>query len=289
MSARRTVDGTKYGAGSNYLWEWYDAMKVTLGLLVCVLGAATALAGSLTPEKMSKWRIVVADDAIPSERYAAEEFKTLFRQLAGTDLPIVAQPKGKSGNIYVGPGAVAKAGKLSFDAAAMGEEALRIRIAPKNMAIAGGRTRGTLYGVYEFFERYCGVRFLTFDQTHVPENAKTQPLPETDFSYTPPFSFRWSYYKENSDRPEFAARLHVNTVIKDEKLGGSTRQTLIGHSYARWINPEKYGKTHPEYFALVDGERKCNIAAASTEPCVTNPEVIDIITQKRPVRTGRES
>ena len=38
-----------------------------------------------------------------------------------------------------------------------------------NIAIAGGRTRGTLYGVYTFLEDYCGARFLTPDNTHVPE------------------------------------------------------------------------------------------------------------------------
>jgi hypothetical protein len=121
--------------------------------------------------------------------------------------------------------------------------------------------------------------FLTADQTHVPDPGRLQPLKEDDFSYTPPFSFRWSYYKENSDSPEFAARMRVNTVVKDEKLGGSTRQTLIGHSYGRWITTEKYGKTHPEYFSLVDVERKCTLDTPGTEPCVTNPEVIDIITQ----------
>ncbi|MBI5092882.1 MAG: DUF4838 domain-containing protein, partial [Candidatus Hydrogenedentes bacterium] len=254
-------------------------MKFALGLLVLLIATGSAFAGTLAVEDMTKWSIVVAQDAIPSERFAAEEFQTLFQKLTGISLPIWDKQHGKSHTIFIGPGAAAAAGKLQFDASTIGEEALRIRVSKDTIVIAGGRPRGTLYGVYEFFERYCGVRFLTCDQVYYPDAAHRQPLAETDFIYTPPFSFRWSYYKENSDRPDFAARLRVNTVPKDEKLGGSTRQALINHAYAKWITPEKYGKTHPEYFALVNGDRKCTGGAGDTEPCVTNPDVIDIITE----------
>lgn len=244
-----------------------------------MLLTSAAFAGEIKPEKMNGWTIVVANDSTAGERYAGEEFQALFRHLTGLDLPIAEKARGKSKNIFIGPGAAATAYKSAFDASGMGDESLRIRIGKKNIVIAGGRPRGTLYGVYEFFERYCGVRFLTADQTCFPDRSRLRPLQEADFSYTPPFSFRWSYYKENADRQDFAARMRVNTVVKDEKLGGSTRQTLIGHSYARWITIEKYGKTHPEYFSFIDGEHKCTGSTAATEPCVTNPEVVDIITQ----------
>ena len=254
-------------------------MKTSTRIVCLFLLGASAYAEGILPDEMNGWSIVVAGDAIPSERYAGEEFKALFRDLTGLDLPVVEKPRGKFKNIYIGAGAALAAGRAGFDVNGMGPETLRIRIQRRNIVIAGGPPRGTLYGVYEFFERYCGVRFLTADETHFPDRGSLQPLLKTDFSYTPPFSFRWSYYKENSDRPDFAARMRVNTVVKDEKMGGSTRQSLIGHSYCRWITTEKYGKTHPEYFAFIDGERKCTLATPATEPCVTNPEVIDIITQ----------
>ncbi|MDX9971416.1 MAG: DUF4838 domain-containing protein [FCB group bacterium] len=254
-------------------------MKFVVGAWVLLCGVAVADEAAIPLDSLSQWSIVVAGDAIPSEQYAAQEFQTLFAQLTGATLPIEQPGHGTSRHIHIGPGAAAAAGDMGFDAAGMGEEALRIRIGRESIVIAGGRPRGTLYGVYEFFERYCGVRFLTFDHTYFPEGAKGLSLPTTDFTYTPQFSFRWSYYKENADRPDFSVRLRNNTVARDEKLGGATRQSLIGHSYASWITPEKYGKTHPEYFAMVDGERKCGGSAVDTEPCVSNPEVIRIITQ----------
>jgi len=98
------------------------------------------------------------------------------------------------------------------------------------------------------------------------------PLPE-------PFSFRWSYYKENSDHPEFAVRQRINTIATDERLGGKTPQNLISHSYYKWINPEKYGQSHPEYFALVDGVRQLSGEGGGPQPCPTEPGVIDVVTK----------
>lgn len=254
-------------------------MKIFSALCLSILSVFPAMAAERLPSDLQEWGIVVAKDASPSERFAADEFQTLFEQLTGARVSLGESSPANGHGIYIGQGAAELAPGIGFDASGMGDEALRIRLDDNNLVIAGGRPRGTLYGVYEFFERYCGVRFLTKDHTWFPEAAAQLPIGNVDFSYEPPFSFRWSYYKANADYPDFAARLRVNTVSRDEKLGGMTGQSLIGHSYARWISPEKYGKTHPEYFALIDGERKCNIAAPSTEPCVTNPEVIDIITK----------
>lgn len=243
---------------------------------VMVLGSISSVA-AVDVLKMQDWTIVCAPDATSSENYAAEEFQKLFKEASGFELLIKDSAPGRWHTIFIGPGAVAKAGRLAFDTAAMGEEGLRIRIGNHNIAIAGGLPRGTLYGVYEFFDRYLGVRFLTADHTYFPERSSLAALKKEDYSYIPTFSFRWPYYWENSNNPGFAAKLHVNTVSDDEKLGGKTHQNLINHSLYQWINPGLQGQTHPEYFALVDGQRKLEVGGGGPEPCVTNPEVIEIV------------
>ncbi len=249
--------------------EWIIAGMMVLGSL-----SAEASVDILT---MRDWTIVCAPDATASEKYAAEEFQRLFKETTGLELLLKDAAPGKKHIIFIGPGAVAKAGRLTFDTSAMGEEGLRIRIGKHAIAIAGGRPRGTLYGVYEFFDKYMGVRFLTADHTHYPERAALPLLEKDDYSYTPTFSFRWPYYWENSNHPAFAAKLHVNTVTDDEQLGGKTHQNLINHSLYQWINPGLQGQTHPEYFALVDGQRKLDVGGGGPEPCVTNPDVIEIV------------
>ena len=86
---------------------------------------------------MAGWDVVIASEASPSDRHAAEEWQRLFARASGIALPLVA-------------------------------EELRLVVGDELIAIAGGQPRGTLYGVYTFLEDYLGVRFLTTDHTHVP-------------------------------------------------------------------------------------------------------------------------
>jgi len=248
----------------------------------CILmaGSVTEASAGLNFKDMKDWAIVVSDDALPSDKYAASEFQSLFKGTTGIELPIVSTPPAKKNNVFIGAGAAMKESPVGFDVEGLGEEGLHIRIKSHNIAIAGGRPRGTLYGVHEFFEKYLGVRFLTCDDTYFPPAPELKPLPRANYTHVPPFSFRWSYYRENVERPDFAARLRVNTVTNDEKFGGVTHQSLINHSLMRWINPAEFGKTHPEYFALVNGERKLDVGGGGPEPCVTNPEVIDIVAER---------
>ncbi len=232
----------------------------------------------LDASEMAGWDIVVADDAIASEKYAAEEFQRFFGQATGLDLPVRNNAETAAGHVYIGPGEAFERSGCAFRTDRMGEEELRIVVKRDRIAIAGGRPRGTLYGVYQFLEDSVGVRFLTPDHTYVPD-ADELKIPCGRFAYRPPFSFRWSYYRQNTEHPEFAARLRVNTVTPDEKFGGKTRQNLINHSLYRQLPVSKYGETHPEYFALVRGERKLDVGGGGPEPCVTNPEVIEIVAE----------
>ena len=223
--------------------------------------------------EMRGWDIVVDSDAIPSEKYAAQEFQRFFEQATSIHLPI--ENNDASNHVYIGKGeALAKSG-VTVDVSGLGEEGLHIIIKRNCIAIVGGRPRGTLYGVYQFLEDELGVRFLTHDHTHVLDCSKPR-IPCREYVYKPPFSFRWSYYAENSKRPEFAARLRVNTVTDDPKLGGKTSQNLISHSFHKLVPFSKYGNDHPEYYALVDGKRDTDTRWAGPQLCVTNLDVIKV-------------
>ncbi len=132
--------------------------------------------------------------------------------------------------------AVAEASAAKSRPAANNEyyDNVRIILRDTNIAIAGGRPRGTLYGVYTFLEDYLGVRFLTIDHTHVPPVGAWRVVGPLDRSYRPPMSFRWSAYAETNgsffvdsgrvgktEVPRFAARLRCNTVTDQQRLGGT--------------------------------------------------------------------
>lgn len=231
--------------------------------------------------KLTGWTIVVGADAIPSESYAAEEFRSILAQASGIDLPVVTTSDQNRQLVLIGPSKMLSDLFPDLDTAAMGPEDLRIVVRDDVIAIAGGRPRGTLYGVYTFLEDYLGVRFLTVDHTHVPRLPDTAMVGPLDRHYSPPLSFRWSYYGETNHSPLLAARLRVNAVGGDDKYGGKTGQSLINHTFGSQIPTAKYGAEHPEYFALRDGQR---LAGGSndwfdTEPCLTNPDVLKIVTR----------
>lgn len=252
-------------------------MSITTRLLsTCIALAVSAAAFALPAKELSNWSILVAPDAIPSEQFAAQEFQSLWQACSGTTLPISNVGETGKNYIVIGPGMAHQCGVNNSD---LGEEGLRIRVSPKAIVITGGRPRGTLYGVYEFFERYVGTRFLTTDHTWFPEDAASREFKTGDYSYVPPFAFRWSYYGENNTNPAFATRMRVNTVATEEKFGGVTPQNLISHSLYHQCPAEKYGKEHPEYFALVGGERKLEMHGGGPELCLTNPAVLDIVTE----------
>ncbi len=239
-------------------------------------GTAEAENKAVTPAAMTAWKIVCDPAATESERYAATEFQRLFQEMTGAVLPVEAAAIAGAGAVFIGPDAVARSGQ-PLDGRALSEEELRIQVGPTALYIDGGRPRGTLYGVYEFFEELCGARFLTFDCTHYPEKAAEQRVPFGTHAVNPTFAFRWSYYGENSRYPDFAARLRVNTVSDDPKLGGRTGYRLVSHNVAYLVPPAKYGREHPEYYALVAGQRRLEQPGGGPQLCMSNPDLIEVV------------
>ena len=165
---------------------------VLIAIFAC--GGLQARATAQTPEgvdlaQLDGWDIVISDDAIASEVYAAEEFQEFFSQASGLKLPIVHKIDRSDRHVFIGLSKMLQASNLSVNNTAdFGDEDLRIVIRDGNIAIAGGRPRGTLYGVYTFLEDYLGVRFLTHDHTHVPVVGENLAIGPLDRVYRPPFA-----------------------------------------------------------------------------------------------------
>jgi len=258
---------------------------MVISLYALMVGSVSAAVPSgVNLSDLANWDIIIAENASPCEVYAAEEFQSHFAQASSIRLPIVSQPALATGgqrHIFIGSSSAMRAGDVGFDTHEFGEEDFRIVVRSDNIAIAGqpqARARGTLYGVYTFLEDYVGVRFLTVDHTYVPAIGTWRVVGPLDRFYHPPLRFRWSYYGETNRNPAFASRIRVNTVTDDKKLGGKSGLNLINHSFHRHLSSQKYGKEHPEYFALVEGERKLEIGGGGPELCLTNPDVLRIVT-----------
>ena len=206
-------------------------------------GPASAVPVGVDLAALDGWDIVVAPDAIASEIYAAEEFRDHLVLAGGPKLPIVHTAERPDRHVFVGPGAAMRRSAVGFGIDGLGGEDLRIVVRDGHIVIAGGRPRGTLYGVYTFLEDYLGVRFLTPDDTHVPPLGPWRRIGPVDRTYRPPLAWRWVAFEDNYARPDFAARLRQNAgeveVVppgtrdwsKVGKYGGRSPIQLVEHTF----------------------------------------------------------
>ena len=227
--------------------------------------------------QVNNFQIVLSADAIPSEKYAAQELQTFYQQATGVQLPIRRVAKD-SGNLFVGRHE--SLSKLGYKIAASrkyGKEELQIIVDKQNIAILGGRPRGTLYGVYTFLEDQLDIRFLTAKVTHIPLAKASQHLKACDYRYKPKFEFRMYLKPELLDAPEFAVRRRQNSTGHQpnpqlrltKKFGGAATGGVFLHN--NFQMPVSF-RDHPEMYGLVDGRRQ------SKQPCLSNPETRRLVT-----------
>lgn len=229
---------------------------------------------TLANKGQSSYRIVVAADAIPSERYAAEELQKYLERISGAKLPIVNDKEPMGANeILIGDNAHLWQLRPMINFTALGTDGFVLRTHNGHLIIAGGKPRGTLYGVYALLEEKLGVRWFTPEVESVPKLSRVS-LPKLDETQVPALEYREVFWREMMRNADFAARHRQNGNHYDlkEKHGG--RKVVyfpFVHSFDMLIPPDLY-KDHPEYFPLIGGQRK----SGYVQRCLSNPDVLKI-------------
>ncbi len=266
-------------------------------MLMCsALGLGAALV--LIPGRAGMGEIVLADHGrtecqivIPREEdsaldYAASELQTFLRDVSGAELPIVAETGAHSGPaILLGPTRKARAQGLVHRARELGQDGVLLKTVGDDLVVLGGGDRGHLYAVYVLLERYMGCRFLAMDCTITPQRSRLV-LPEIDYSYSPPFIYREELYHDMFTW-SFAARLKLNGSNISQCLGrpvpdsGEAIKGILispfAHSAFAMVPPSVHFESHPEYFGLVNGERRSQHTGGQL--CYTHPDVIRLSTE----------
>ncbi|MCX6622470.1 MAG: DUF4838 domain-containing protein [Acidobacteria bacterium] len=240
-------------------------------LLILPLFAAASLAGPLTLAErgQSSYAIGLSRDASPSEKRAAAELQRFLAEMTGARLPVITDQAAPAGQavIAVGESAFTRGLKVTPPKG----ESYVLRTVGKQLVIAGGRQRGTLYGVYGFLDK-LGCRWFTRDVSRIPKRERLviDPLNET---HSPGFEYREPYFAEAREK-DWAARNRANGASQelDESTGGRVSYFPFVHSFAAMVPVEKYFKDHPEYFSLIEGKRR----SERTQLCLTNPDVLRV-------------
>jgi hypothetical protein len=151
----------------------------------------------------------------------------------------------------------------------LGAEGFVLKTSGRQLLIVGGAQRGTLYGVYTFLDT-LGCRWYARDVSVIP-NRPTLTVAPLDEMQKPAFEYREPFFREAADK-DWAARNRMNgaSMALDASTGGKFDYYPFVHTAYLILPAEKYFKDHPEYYALVDGQRRSERA----QLCLTNPNVL---------------
>ncbi len=268
-------------------------MKLTTCVLPVFL-ATTAVSGlTLVDGGESEYVIVIPADAIPAEQFAAEELALHLEQISGVRMPTISDTDALPARaILLGKTRFLTNLGVDVDWESFGKEGHLLRVAGDHLIIAGGRPRGTLYGVYALLEDHLGCRWFAPDTSFIPKRA-TIRLDQLNIAGKPAFEYRepwmyvghiWSFWWRDHFDADYVSRTrnsgrlidNTHTHTMDERHGGSFKMPYGGHNLSRLVPAERYAAQYPEYFALYEGRRDTE---GDLELCLTHPEVVRLGTE----------
>ena len=227
--------------------------------------------------------IVVAKKSPPVVKFAAKEMKHFLDGVLSCDVPVVDVPSGTRTPIHLGSDRWTKGAGISVEG--LPRDAFRIVVTDKAVFIAGRDCpksnperaltrnvwsqhyeRATLFGAYEFLERYAGVRMYFPGELGeiIPKADKIEVVP-ADFVVAPDMPRRfYSYFGEGvwfegekRDAKSTGPLRWLNTY----RLRMQTRYVPFNHGLSHRGYLRRFGDSHPEYFRLnKDGSRDMNLA-----------------------------
>ena len=210
----------------------------------------------------SQVSILVLPDSIEQVSYAAGELRHYLGLMSGEIIEITETPAQNQISL-------ALAEDLDADEFDISSE-------NGNVSIRGGK-RGVIYGAYELLEA-MGCRFFTATSELVPHVSRIT-LPDINTHQKPVFEYRDLNYFESVKYSRFAVKCRLNGSFRAvrEKHGGNMTYAWFVHSFQAMVDPDIYGKDHPEYFALYGSERVTE--RNKNQLCLTNPDVLEIATE----------
>lgn len=220
---------------------------------------------------------------------SAELLKAYLDLATGADIPLVSARRGRVpeglGVIHVGP--TPQALKLPLGLPDLRYGGSRIKNVhgflvatpdEKTLIVRGEGHRATAFGVVGLLKRFVGVRHFWHGKPGgigdvVPKRA-TLRLPKIEWRDWPYFPSR-TMSGVNRFGPPDTSRKRPLAVRDFFQL----QPTIpCGESYYLWLAPQKYGKTHPEYYPLHHGKRYVpKPRKQGWQPCVSNPDVAHVM------------
>lgn len=191
----------------------------------------------------------------------AKELAAYLTKISGAEYPVI----GATGDIEDGMSAIVLDVAENIPGVSderTGQQGYRIHTAGDRLHLTGRTEQGLTYAVYGFLDEHLGVRFFAPDVEVIPARP-TMVIGPLDDRQEPAFlsrAFSYPYgHPLAKQEPEYR-----------EKNRGNTPRISAHHNFYKWIPPGKHFDDHPEWFPLIDGERRTHHAMGL---CATNEEL----------------
>ncbi|MDP4214538.1 MAG: DUF4838 domain-containing protein, partial [Bacteroidota bacterium] len=241
----------------------------TSGLVAAVLTFVPGFASSMPGNKqlgnrsgvsrISGYKIVIPAQASAVEKQAAQQLQQYLSQIPSTTIPVIEETEFRGNHaIYIGRTGYAKSHKIDFSE--LPEDGYVYKSAGNHFIIAGGARKGILYGVYDLLEA-LGFRRYSPAYTHIPKSDAIW-FPKKEMMIAPLIRYRTTSYSQMGDAG----------YVDWHKLSSRDAWGLFVHTFNVLVPPAEYGAAHPEYYSLINGERR-----PGTQLCLSNPEVANIV------------
>jgi hypothetical protein len=229
---------------------------------------------TLFSEGKSDYRIALSKNASESEKWAASELQHWMKEISGIEIPIADIEKEYPGpQIIVGYNDLVRQ-KTGADAPADLDESYRYCNKGADIFIYGGKMRGTMYGVMSFLENEFGCRWYTPAVSIIPPKDSFV-FDLFDHSEMPGVQVRSELYLGALD-PIWAARNKMNGSMPCRQQPGGVECYWGVHTFYQLMPPSEFFADHSEYYGLIKGKRTSDY----TQLCLSNPEVLKIITER---------
>lgn len=171
---------------------------------------------------------------------------------------------------------------------------LLANIGSRHYMLCAYSARGVLNGVYKMFEKAFGMTatrpLAGLDFPEAFPAAKPIPLP---YSEKPAFTIRslalcgWQAVHTSDNMNNWLSRTLMSSgggdLISTAEIGWADEKYgfgkyMGGHAFHRLVPIREFGKSHPEYYSLINGERRLDYHGSQIS--LGNSEVIDLIVKR---------
>ena len=247
--------------------------------------------------KDGKAEFEVVRPANAAANQAADELIERLAQITGKKVKSVAKASGKVPAFYLGT--CPEAEKLGLKPEKLDRDGYYIKTDGNRIFITGvdsnapgwdNQQRATLFGVYEFLERFGGVRYYFPGEigTIVPKK-KDWTLPAINITDRPDAQYRWIYCVDSSARVGLGTSKYLYPGLKNPNPTTWRNSTINGirscHGLRDLKLVERFAKTHPEYFAMLPNGDRHNATKITTafnrfgHLCYSSEELKEVIYQ----------